>query len=196
MAEGQRQLLSILCSGGSTVDVLSLGAPGKMARRWLESFGFNARVVTGPYASVARLNTLLWYVLGVLLCNKLRIWSYFHFVLRTPLPKQWLRRYNRIVCYYGWAYHLLGLSRAGDRVIVDLGDVMADRHQRLGARRWISLSPQAEGAILRSGAKCLAVSDDDADDFRRLYGVEVPRLFYVPPAITSSTFASLSRSRN
>lgn len=181
MAQGQHQLLSTLCSLGKPVDLLSLGASPATARQWLRERGLAATVLTGTLPLLARLNTTLWYGMGVILCNELHWQRYFRFPLRMPIPRRWIDHYDRIVCYYVWPWHLLGLCRAGGKVIVDTGDVMGDRHERIGARRWITVSPRHEEAVLQSQARCLAVSDDDVDEFQRLYKVTIPRIFFVPP---------------
>ena len=139
------------------------------------------KVLQGVYPFLVRLNTMLWYGGGVILCNKLRWMSRFYFLAFSPLPLAWIDRYDAIVCYYAWHHRLLRLERAGAKVIVDTGDVMADRHERIGARRWISMTLEDEKAVLTSGSRCLAVSTDDVDEFERLHGVRLDRLSFVPP---------------
>jgi len=182
MAQLQHQLLSTLCSiYGDRVDLLSLAASPARARSWLHGVGLRVNVLGGLYPTLAWLNTMLWYGGGVILCNKLHWIDRFHFPLRTPLPRTWIKRYDTLVCFYPWAYHLLRLDRVAENVIVDTGDVMADRHERIGARRWISLAFRDERAIIKSRSKCLAVSVDDADEFERLYGERLPVQSFVPP---------------
>lgn len=181
MTQQQQQLLSMLCSLYSeSVDLLSLGASPATARKWLKEAGLPITVMDGFYPLAARLNTALWYGGGVVLCNKLRWIDRFYFPLRTPLPQTWIERYAMIVCYYPWGHRLLRLDRGGARVVMDLGDVMADRHERIGTRRWISLAAEDERAILRS-SRCLAVSEEDAQEFERLYGVRLCVMQFVPP---------------
>ncbi len=182
MSKRQHQVLSALCSEyGEAVDLLALGAPVKRARRWLSERGLPVRVLSGAYPLMARLNTALWYGMGVLLCNRLRIIDHFRFLLRTPLPRQWIDRYETIVCYYAWPFHLLGLARAGDKVVVDAGDLMADRHERIGRRRWVSLSVADEAAALRPQSQCLAISEDDALEIEQRYKAQPKVLAFVPP---------------
>jgi hypothetical protein len=182
MAQLQHQLLSALCSVyGESVDLLSLGAPPVTARQWLQEEGLRVNVLDGFYPLIARLNTMLWYGGGVVLCNKLRWVDRFHFPFRTPLPRSWIERYDMIVCYYPWSHRLLRLERAGSKVVADLGDVMADRHERIGVRRWISLTAEEEKAIFQSDGRCVAVSDADAQEFERQYGVRPAVLGFVPP---------------
>lgn len=182
MSQLQHQLLSNLCSAyGESVDLLSLGAPPSTARKWLQGAGLHVNVLDGLFPLIARLNTTLWYGGGVILCNKLRWTDRFHFPLRTPLQDTWIERYDVIVSYYPWAHRLLRLDRAGGKVIMDLGDVMADRHERIGVRRWISLTAEDEKAVLRSQSHCVAVSNEDAQEFKRLYGVLPAVLGFVPP---------------
>jgi hypothetical protein len=123
---------------------------------------------------------MLWYGGGVILCNKLRIIDRFYFPIRTPLPRSWIDRYDVIVCYYAWHYCLLKLDRLAEKVIVDTGDVMADRHERIGVRRSISLASDDERSVLQSHSRCLAVSQDDIDEFERMYGVRPRLLSFVP----------------
>jgi hypothetical protein len=75
----------------------------------------------------------------------------------------------------------LRLERASGKVIADLADIMADRHERMGTRRWISITAKEEAAIFHSGARCLAVSEADAEEFKKLYGVRPGVVNYVPP---------------
>ncbi|HEX4039813.1 MAG TPA: glycosyltransferase [Acidobacteriaceae bacterium] len=180
IAHGQRQLLAAVCSVYDEVDVLSAGAPIRKARGWLAKSGFRVNLLQGFYPWLTWLNTMAWYGGGVILCNKLRWIDRFYFPLRTPLPKRWIEKYDRIVCYYAWHFQLLSLHRAGAKVVVDTSDVMADRHERIGTRRWISLTAADEGALLRSEARCLAVSQDDAAEFQRIYGVRPQVLSFVP----------------
>lgn len=156
------------------VDVLTLGsAPGDVSK-WLRTIPVNARVLTGLYPTLARLNTVTWYSGNVIACNKLRWSRQFRFPLRTPLPVRFINRYDVIVSYYAWAFVLLRLQRAGQKVITDLGDVLAERHDRIGTRRWISISSTEERAVISAPARSLAISDDDCAEFERLYGVRLP----------------------
>lgn len=181
MAHGQRQLLSTLCSVyGKSIDLLSAGAPIAKARKWLQEAGIQANLLKGFFPLLARWNSTLWYGGGVILCNKLRLIDRFYFPIRTPLPQSWIDRYDLIVCYYAWHYCLLKLDRAAEKVIVDTGDVMADRHERIGIRRWISLASDDERSVLQSRCRCLAVSEDDIDEFGRKYGVRPQLLSFVP----------------
>ena len=190
MMQRQHQWLKALCTAfPGRVDFLSLGSSPASARNWLKERGMNITVLGGPFALVARLNAMAWYYGGVVLCNKLRWVDCFRFPFRTPLPHTWLRRYSTIVCYYAWNYHLLCLHRAGTRVLVDLGDIMADRHERVGRRRWISLAKKDELAIVTGPGRCLAISASDRKEFARLYGVEMPLVPFVPP--NSDTLLSL-----
>jgi len=181
MNQHQHQLLLMLVSlYGDSVDLLSLGASPAMARIWVKETGLPLNVLDGIYPLAAYLNATLWYGGGVVLCNKLRWIDRFRFPLRTPLPRSWMDRYALIVCYYAWGHRLLGLDRGGHKVIMDLGDVMADRHQRIGTRRWISMAAIDERSILH-GSRCVAVSEEDATEFERLYGVRPSVMQFVPP---------------
>lgn len=182
MSKRQHQVLAALClKYGDAVDLLALDAPVARARAWLRERGLTVRVLTGAYALIARLNATLWYGMGVLLCNKLRFTGNFRFLMPTPLPRAWIERYETIVCFYAWPFHLLGLARAGAKVVVDTGDVMADRHKRLGRHRWVSLSVADEAAVLRSQSKCVAIAKDDALEFEQHYGVRTSVVHFVPP---------------
>ena len=91
MAQRQHQILSLLCSLGTPVDLLSLDAPPTTARRWLAERGIPATVLTGAYPLAARLNTTLWFGIGKILCEKLGWQDHFHFPFRTPLPNRWMQ---------------------------------------------------------------------------------------------------------
>lgn len=181
MLERQQQILQTLTGlypGG--VDILSLHASPKRVRQWLAEAKLRAGVLEGLYAKLARLNQRLWYVLNVLLCNKLRFMSNFRFPIVTPLPRRIASRYDAIVCYYAWPVLLLDLESTRWRVVVDVGDAMADRHRRIGARTWVSLSKRHEKAVLTS-ARCVAISEGDRELFQQEYGVDAPVVPFVPP---------------
>ena len=182
MMQRQHQWLKVLCAAfPGRVDFLSLGDSTASARTWLVAKGLDIRVLDCPFARVAGLNAKTWYYGGVLICNKLRWANRFRFPVRTPIPFEWTKRYRKIICYYAWSYHLLCLQRAGERVLVDLGDVMADRYERIGVRRWISLAPEDELSVLAGPARCVAISANDAQEFNRLYGKNLTIVPFVPP---------------
>ncbi|WP_243317484.1 glycosyltransferase [Geothrix paludis] len=181
MLQRQLQILKALEQAYSNrLDVLSLSSSPEETQRWLQNTGFKARALGGVYPQIARLNALAWYGGNVIACNKLKLIKHFTFPVTTPLPARLIDRYQTIVCYYPWAFHLLGLHRGGGKVVVDLGDVMAERHERIGTRRWISLRPRDERAILHSRARCIAISEGDQAEFQRLYGVSLPVATFLP----------------
>jgi hypothetical protein len=181
MTQHQATLLAEMASAFDRLDVLSLFASPPRAKAWIERGGISADVLSGPFAQTARANALLWQAAGTLLACKLGWTRHFPFLMTTPLPAAMARRYDRIFCYYPWGVILLGLKRFGDAVAVNLGDVMADRHARIGMRRWISLSPADERRIVRASVRNAAISRFDADEFLRLYGVALPVIPSVPP---------------
>jgi hypothetical protein len=175
MLQRQHQVLASLAERfPSRLDLITLASPPAAVRRWLSNIGIRARVLDGPYVAMARANATVWYAGNVAACNKARLINHFVFPIRTPLPKLLIERYTTIVSFYAWAFLLLGLNRAGSKVVVDLGDVMGERHDRIGARRWISLSAGAERAIVASNARCIAISEDDRQEFERLYKRPLP----------------------
>lgn len=181
MMQRQYQWLQMLSDEfPGRVDFLSLNSSPKIARAWLAARNLDIKVIDGPFAIAARLNALAWYISGTLFCNKLRWLDSFRFLFHTPIPKHWVHRYSVIICYYAWNYHLLRLGRASRRVLIDLGDVMANRHERTGARRWISLSQDDEREIIEGVGRCLAISDGDVQEFEHLYRVKLPMAPFVP----------------
>jgi hypothetical protein len=181
MTQHQHQLLQALSDEfDGRVDVISVWESPKIAQAWINERGIRARVLSGLYASMARWNAILWQALGTALCCKLRLIDYFPFFLTTPLPRQMRNRYARVFSYYGWSVILLKLYREGEKLVVNLGDVMADRHERIGTRQWISFSPRDERFLLTCGISNFAVSQFDAAEFERLYGVRLPVIPSVP----------------
>lgn len=178
----QTQLISALCDMYESVDLLSLGATPNTARKWVRTLDLSVNVLGGIYAHVACLNAIAWYGVGAILCNKLRWIDRFYMPIHTPLPKSFIERYDVIVCFYPWIHRLLRLDRAGRKVVVCTGDVMADRHERIGARRWVTLDAHDEAAVLQSQSRCVAVSQEDATEFKKLYGTETPVVQFLPPS--------------
>ncbi len=163
------------------LDVMTLHSGPRTVSRWLSKIGVRARVLAGPYVSLARANAMAWYAGNIIARNRLGWGGDFSFPLRTPLPLSMIDKYDLIVCYYAWAFLLLRLDRAGSKVVVDLGDVMGERHRRIGARRWISMSSKAERSILESQARCVAISADDRAEFERIYRISPKIMPFLPP---------------
>lgn len=181
MLQRQHQTLAALAEMyPGHLDVMTVHSSARVLSRWLDEIGVRARVLKGPYAFLARINSLAWYVGNVIARNRLGRGGDFSFPFRTPLPEAMIDKYDFFMCYYPWAFLLLRLDRAGRKVIVDLGDVMGDRHRRIGARRWISISTTEERSILESGARCLAISADDRAEFERIYGTSLPIVPFLP----------------
>lgn len=181
MTQHQATLLAEMARLFDHLDVLSLFASPRRAKAWIERWGVRAAVLHGPFAHAARANALLWQAAGTLLACKLGWTAHFPFLVTTPLPHGMARRYDRIFCYYPWGVILLGLDRFGDAVSVNLGDVMAERHARIGMRRWISLSRRDEQRVVYTPIRNAAISQFDADEFSRLYDVVLPVIPSVPP---------------
>jgi hypothetical protein len=182
MSQLQTQLIATLCEMYESVDLLSMGATPNAARKWVRTLELPVNVLSGLYAHVACLNTIAWYGVGAILCNKLRWIDRFYMPIHTPLPKSFIERYDVIVCFYPWLHRLLKLDRAGRKVVVCTGDVMADRHERIGARRWVSLDARDEAAVIQSQSRCVAVSRDDAAEFKEFYSTETPVVQFLPPS--------------
>lgn len=181
MMQRQIQILNFLNNSDVDLELLSLYSSPSEVNEWLDELKIKASALNGFFAILVRLIGIAWYGGNVILCNKLKWIDAFHFPIRIPAPRRLLDRYDRIVCYYPWGFPLLGLDRAGAKVVVDLGDVMADRHDRIGTRRWISLSKEDESAILNSNARCIAITRDDQGEFQRLYGLTLPVIPFLPP---------------
>jgi hypothetical protein len=179
MTQHQETLLKTMAREFSRLDVLSLFASPHDAQAWLEERGIRACVMRGPFARIARANALAWQASGTLLACKLQVSDSFPFYVKTPLIR--MGSYDRIFCYYAWGVVLLGLDRFGDKVTVNLGDVMAGRHRRIGLRKWISLREADERRVVRAPIRNAAISQFDADEFHRLYGVRLPVIPSVPP---------------
>jgi hypothetical protein len=179
MTQHQEWLLRAMAKEFARLDVLSLFAAPKDAQAWLAARGIRACVLRGPFARIARINALAWQAAGTVLACKLKMTDSFPFVVKTPLLR--MGCYDRIFCYYAWGVILLGLDRFGDKVSVNLGDVMASRYRRIGQRKWISLSDADERRVVRAPIRSAAISQYDADEFLRLYGVRLPVIPNVPP---------------
>jgi hypothetical protein len=161
-------------------DLLSLASSPRRVRKWLQNIQVEAQVLDGAFATAARLNARLWYLANVVACHKLRWSRAFRFPLVTPLPASLRDRYDYLFCFYAWPYLLMRLSDVGTRAVVDLNDIMAERHQRIGAREWINLTVQQEASIIQGPATCLAITEDDRAEVERLYGTGPSVVPFVP----------------
>ncbi len=181
----QLQIMQILSNKNSEVlDYLSLWSSPRAVRLWAKKNNLNINVISGFYPLIARIYSIFWYYTGVLLSGRLQILRNFPFYYKLSIPNKYEKKYDMFFCFYAWSYLLLGLDRLNSKVTIDLNDVMANRYQRTGIRRWISLEFDDEKYILTNGAKTLSISEFDQDLFHNLYGVKPPIL----PYYTNITF--------
>jgi hypothetical protein len=179
MLERQKQLLFALCKTGE-VELITLHSKGSVVEAWLRSVDLPVKIVSTRLAYLARLNSLSWLYINYFLCNKLKLYTNFRFFFKFSIGRDFFEVYDRVIVYYPWSFLLLNLQELGDKVIVDMGDIMSDRHDRIESKNWISLSFKDEKFIVNSKAKCLAISNGDFNEFKDLYGVELQIYPFLP----------------
>jgi hypothetical protein len=178
----QNQLLDYLstCCGDASVDVLAVADNPSSFQRRLGSDGLRCQVLSLPKQKSKQTLYRIWLLFNQLLSAKAGMLPDFYTPSLLPIHKSFANGYDLIVCFYPWLYILLGLDRFGPKVVVDTGDVMGGRYKRIGFRRWISISKHDERRILRSNARCIAISEIDRDAFIKEYDVELPIVPYLP----------------
>ena len=84
-----------------------------------------------------------------------------------------------LVFFYAWVPLLINVKNQAGRSIVDLNDIMANRHLRIKKRRWISFSSKDEKEVISSSQfEPIAITKEDAIEIRNLYNKEVEILPY------------------
>lgn len=180
MLARQAQFLHSL-SKSHQVTILNTWASPKMTQNWLNEYKIQADVVNGLTALISRLYIRAWYYLNIIICNKLRLIKNFIFPFKLKIKIFESKPFDLLVFYYAWTPNLIDIKNPCNRVLIDTGDVMANRHERIGKKTWISLSSKDERNLLcSSGFEPLAISNEDSDEFYSLYGVRPKVLPYVP----------------
>lgn len=161
------------------VDIINLGDDVPSTRNWLASKGFKARVVSGHKISFLRYLFRFWYICNTFFCNKLKIYKYWKFFPKISISIFSGASYNTCIYYYLWPTQMIDIKNKIGKNIVDTGDVMGDRHSRIGVRRWITIDPLTEEKIIKSKKfTCIAISPNDSNEFFQLYGKKSPVLPY------------------
>lgn len=129
-----------------------------------------------------RLAYKFWYLYNTLLVCKLGFFTNFRLVNFGKLVglDRFIEKYDVLVSTYIWPAYLVG-AIGNNKTTIDLTDVMANRHERIKQRRWITLSSKDEEFIVNS-SKSIAISDYDAHIFKELYNIEVPVCPFYPAA--------------
>lgn len=175
----QEQLLQYLCENYH-VELLNLGGSCKSTRQFYDRSLPELEVRGGASVIIYRLVYRAWYVLNTLLCNKLQIIGQWYCPRLLPIYPAMGREYKHVIYFYMWNARIFEYAKPRESVVIDLNDVMGNRHERIGARRWISLSFSLEQEIIRSAKFTpVAITDDDADEFNRLYGTKPEVIPYV-----------------
>ena len=145
----QRQI-QMLCylESKACVDFLSVGDWPWVSRIWLKNSNLKSNNIFKLSSVFLVLVYKFNYIFNVLLVNKLGLFKHWKYFLRFDVKFFKPFSYDYIFCYYPWNYSYLCLKKYDDRVIVDTGDVMSERHERIGRRIWINLSRLDEKDIV------------------------------------------------
>jgi len=174
----QEQLIRQLSKIGD-LDIINFGDSAPDTENWLASEGLKARVASGGLVTILRCLFRLWYYGNTIFCNKLRIYKYWKFFPRFRISVFSNCKYSHCIYYYLWPTQMVDVKNVVEQKYVDLGDIMGDRHERIGVRRWISINPLIEKSIIHSEKfKAIAISPNDSDECLTLYGKKVPVLPY------------------
>ncbi|MDA9143663.1 hypothetical protein N9N99_03705 [Gammaproteobacteria bacterium] len=180
MLARQAQFLHNL-SKSHKVTILNTWSSPQMTENWLDENKIQANVVKGLEAVIARLFIRAWYYLNIIICNKLGLIKNFIFPFKLNIKIFDNKPFDLLVFYYAWTPNLINIKNPCNRILVDTGDVMANRHERIKKKTWISLSLKDERNLLcSSGFEPLAITIEDSDEFYSLYGVRPKVLPYAP----------------
>ena len=180
MLARQAQFLHNL-SKSHQVTILNTWASPQMTENWLKENKIQANVINGLTALVSRLHIRAWYYLNIIICNKLRLTKNFMFPFKLNIKILNDNPFNLLVFYYAWTPNLINIKNPCNRILVDTGDVMSNRHERIGKKTWISLSLKDEKDLLcSSGFEPLAITIEDSNEFYSLYGIRPKVLPYMP----------------
>tara|TARA_B100001093_G_scaffold520424_1_gene615736 strand:- start:13370 stop:14527 length:1158 start_codon:yes stop_codon:yes gene_type:complete len=183
----QEQLIRQLSKIGD-LDIINLGDSALDTKNWLAGEGLKARVASGWLITILRCLFRLWYNGNTIFCNKLRIYKYWKFFPRFRISVFSNCSYSHCIYYYIWPTQMVDVKNIVDQKYVDLGDIMGDRHKRIGVRRWISINPLIEKSIIQSKIfKAIAITPNDSDECLTLYGKRVPVLPYCSHLPTTET---------
>lgn len=194
MLRRQEQFLHFMERNGVDVDFLSAISGCVDVSKWANQNSLKISFWGGLYGFYVRSIYFLWRAINEVLCNKICLYEDFKTPYCIYFPRIFAKKYDLIVCYYPWMYCLLGLSRFGEKVLVDLGDVMSNRHKRIGVKTWISLALDDERAIINS-SKAYAISEDDSVEFERLYEKKINVLPFMPQGINDSLIMEMPAKR-
>ena len=91
-------------------------------------------------------------------------------VIGRILLKSFSRRlgYDMVFTNYVWTARLWG--ELAKNTVIDLHDIHANRHERLGAKVWVSLKPDDEFRRIEEADVCLAIAWGEFQKLRELHG--------------------------
>lgn len=180
------QMLRMLERQGFDVTVLCLATRPSIMNKLLSSQNLNARSFRGPFAGFLMLSYFIWHSVNHVLCNVLNIQTNFRFFITLGLPARISDNFPEIFCYYPWAHRFLRLEQYKNKVTLDLGDIMADRHKRIGRREWISLSSADEKAVLCNSRSVICISQQDCGIVSESYRNNVSVIPFWPSYISGT----------
>jgi hypothetical protein len=153
------------------VTVLNTGASPRKTVNWLRQNNIDADVSNGFDTLKIWLYVRSWYFLNSIVCIKLKLTKSFLFPPRLNARILRDRKFDLLVFFYGWNPLLINIKNPIGRIVVDLNDVMADRHARIQQRRWISFSARHERKVVCCPRyEPIAITKEDAQEFKSLYG--------------------------
>jgi len=178
------QMLRMLEGQGFDVTVLCLATRPSVMNKLLSSQNLNARSFRSSFSGFLMLCYFIWHSVNHVLCNVLKIQTSFRFFITLGLPARISDTFPQIFCYYPWAHKFLRLEQYKNKVTLDLGDIMADRHKRIGRREWISLSSADEKAVIHNSRSVICISQQDGSIVSESYRNNISVIPFWPSYIS------------
>jgi hypothetical protein len=141
---------------------------------------FDVEIIDSNRVRFVRFLYRINYLLNVILCNKLKLYSN-HFFIKSNILKLELKKFENIFCFYIFPAIFLDLSSSfynSKKIFIDTNDILVDRHNLIEKRTWFSVNKKDQDDFDKKNIYFLAISDLDYKYYSKLYN-NVLKLFYV-----------------
>lgn len=120
----------------------------------------------------------LLYYLNAILCNKLRLYEGYR-LIKIPFLYKKFEIYDIFFSFYIFPLMVVGGHERLKQIIVDSNDILSDRHDFLGFRKWFSFRLSDEFKIINQpNVKFAVISENDYSFYANLTNRYIYKLYY------------------
>lgn len=164
------------------ITYLSLGSNKKNTAAFLFNNELeNIKILEPKFFCIIRWIYRINYIINVILCNKWKLYKN-HYFFRLPFYKSIFSTFDIIFSFYIFPSLALSLFKNKNYcLLIDTNDILTNRHELIGFRKWISVSGKDELLMSNENVIPISISDNDDSHYQSFLKKETFKLYFNDP---------------